>query len=110
DGALPDNPAYREVHRWLVPDDWDGPARAEADAAIQKYIAEKGLKAFQAAVTGGQYVHPDGLFFGGFAPTWSNKTLRRVIEKDAAGAAHIAFIDLHTGLGPYGHGEIIHVG
>lgn len=108
--ALPDNPAYREVHDWLVPEDWEGPARAAADAAIQNYIAEKGLMTFQAAVTGGQYIHPDGLFFGGFAPSWSNKTLRSIIAREATGAAHIGFIDLHTGLGPYGHGEIIHVG
>src|SRR5690606_39318730 len=76
--ALPDNPAYREVQDRLVPEDWEGPARAAADAAIQNYIAEKGLMTFQPAVTGGQYIHPDGLFFGGFAPSWSNKTLRSI--------------------------------
>ncbi|MAL78256.1 MAG: hypothetical protein CMN55_03985 [Sneathiella sp.] len=108
--GVPDNPAYHEVHEWLLPDDWDGPARAKADAAIQHYIEDKGLKTFQAAVTGGQHIHADGLFFGGFGPSWSNKTLRGVIAKHAKNARHLAFIDLHTGLGPYGHGEIIYVG
>jgi len=39
------------------------------------------MKAFQAAVTGGQYDDPQGLFFGGRAPTWSNATLRGVLRE-----------------------------
>ena len=27
--CLPNNPAYEEVHPWLVPADWDGPARQQ---------------------------------------------------------------------------------
>ena len=30
-----------------------------------KYIADNGVKAVQAAVSGGQYSHADGLFYGG---------------------------------------------
>ncbi len=106
----PASPAYTEVHDFLNPEDWDGPARAAADQAIEAYIAERGLKAFQAAVTGGQYGHPDGLFHGGRKPTWSNRTWRRVIADHARGARHIAYIDFHTGLGPYGYGEPIYSG
>ena len=61
----PANPKYAEVHDWLTPRDWHGPGREEADAAIAAYIAERGLFAFQEAVSGGQYDYPDGLFFGG---------------------------------------------
>lgn len=108
--GLPENPEYAEVHPNLVPDDWDGPARAAADAAIQDYIAEKGIGTYQAAVTGGQHIHADGLFFGGFEPSWTNKTLRAVVKKHAGNAKHLALLDFHTGLGPYGHGELIYVG
>lgn len=108
--GLPKNAEYSEVHPYLIPDDWDGPARAAADAAIQDYIAKKGLPTFQAAVTGGQHVHADGLFFGGFEPSWTNKTLRAVVKTHAGDARHLALLDFHTGLGPYGHGELIYVG
>jgi Protein of unknown function (DUF2817) len=106
----PPNDAYDEVHPLLVPDDWNGPAREAADRAIEAYIEQRGLKAFQAAATGGQYTHPDGLFFGGAAPVWSNQTFRKILRQHASNCSDIGFIDIHTGLGPYGHGELIFVG
>lgn len=110
DQPLPDNPAYGEVHAMLVPDDWDGPSHKAADDAIDRYIAKNGLPAYQAAVSGGQHIHADGLFFGGFEASWTNKTLRKVVHKHAAHCRHLALLDFHTGLGPYGHGELIYVG
>ena len=110
DEPLPANPDYDDVHSLLLPDDWDGPARAAAEAEIGKYISEKGLAAFQAAVTGGQHIHADGLFFGGFGPSWTNKTLRAVVATHAGNCSHLAMLDFHTGLGPYGYGEPIYVG
>ena len=62
---------------------------------------------FQAGVTQGQHAFPDGLFFGGTAPTWSNRTLREVLRQHGQQARRIGWIDLHTGLGPSGHGERI---
>ena len=46
-------------------------------------------------------------FFGGVEPTWSNKTLRGVLREHGSSAERIGWIDLHTGLGPNGHGERI---
>jgi len=106
---LPDNAAYSEVHEMIVPADWDGPARAEAEEKIKAYIAEKGMPAFQAAVTGGQHVEETGIFFGGKEASWSNKTLRVVAKKHAANTEQLALLDIHTGLGPYGYGELIYV-
>jgi Protein of unknown function (DUF2817) len=107
---LPDNAAYKDVHPLLLPDDWGGPAQAAADKKIQDYISVNGLSAYQAAVTGGQHIHADGLFFGGFEPSWTNKTLRTVVSSHARNTRHLALLDFHTGLGPYGHGEPIYVG
>ena len=76
-------------------------------AAIGAYVQAHGLTRFQAAVSQGQHAHADGLFFGGTAPTWSNQTLRQVLRSHARRARHIAWIDLHTGLGPCGVGERI---
>ncbi|MDP6829464.1 MAG: M14 family metallopeptidase [Alphaproteobacteria bacterium] len=106
---LPENSAYDEVHPWLVPDDWDGPARQAADAAIEAFIDAHGMFAFQAAVSGGQHGHPDGLFFGGQAPTWSRQAIERLAREHLRGRSHVALIDFHTGLGPRGFGELISV-
>jgi len=102
---LPDNPAYREIQPLLLPDVW--PPDAANTAATDQYIAERGMKSFQAAISKGQHEFPEGLFFGGQAPTWSNLTLRRVLQKHGQRCQKLAWIDLHTGLGPSGVGERI---
>ena len=100
---LPVNADYRKLHSMLLPDKW--PPSALNLAALALYIGTHGMKALQVAVTGGQYEFADGLFHGGSAPTWSNRTLRQVLREHATDARRLAWIDLHTGLGPCGHGE-----
>lgn len=102
---LPANPAYAELHELLLPREW--PPTPENEAALQAWVARNGMAAFQAAVTQGQYERADGLFFGGQAPTWSNRTLREVLRTWASRCQRLAWIDLHTGLGPSGVGERI---
>ena len=104
---LPENADYAQVHELLLPADWDGPAKAQADRDIAAYIETNGMDAFQSAVSRGQYSHPDGLFYGGTAATWSNGTWRAILRRFGRGRARIATVDLHTGLGPSGHGEVI---
>lgn len=105
---LPHNAAYADVHPLMLPAQW--PPTAEDAAAVDRYIAEHGARQFQAAVSGGQSTHPDGLFYAGRAPAWSNTTLRRVLREHSAGCAQVGWIDIHTGLGPLGHGEKIFAG
>ncbi len=102
---LPVNAAYRELQPLLLPEVW--PPDQANTAATGQYISDKGMDAYQAAVTRGQHEFSDGLFFGGTAPTWSNQTLRKVLQTHAKGASRIAWIDIHTGLGPSGLGERI---
>lgn len=106
--ALPSNPDYEQLHPHLLPATW--PPTADNEAVIAHFIGRHGLDAFQRAVSQGQYHRPDGLFFGGFAPTWSHRTLREVLRLHGRSARHIAWIDLHTGLGPAGLGERIFAG
>ncbi len=103
--ALPVNAGYAQLHRLLLPQHW--PPDAENQAALAQWIAQRGMGFIQEAVTGGQYAFADGLFFGGSAPTWSNGAVRRLLRQHASGAAQLGWIDLHTGLGPSGHGERI---
>jgi hypothetical protein len=105
---LPVNEAYRELHPLLLPASW--PPSPDNEAAIGQYIATRGEPAFQAAITRGQHEFDDGMFYGGRAPTWSNRTLRGVLRKHGEGARRIGWIDVHTGLGPSGHGERIYAG
>lgn len=105
---LPQNKAYRELHPLLIPREW--PPTEANTAAIERYIANHGEKAYQAAITGGQHEFPDGLFFGGTAPSWSNLAVREVLRAHGRRAARIAWIDVHTGLGPSGVGERIYAG
>ncbi|WP_372826148.1 M14 family metallopeptidase [Polaromonas sp.] len=102
---LPVNEAYREIQPLLLPEEWP-PTEANA-AATGHYIQERGMDAYQAAITRGQHEFDKGLFFGGTAPTWSNQTLRQVLQTHAQFARRVAWIDIHTGLGPSGVGERI---
>ena len=105
---LPRNAAYDEVQHLILPDEWH-PTPA-VQQAIDRYITERGQKAWQAAVGQGQYAHADGVFFGGKAPTWSNQTIRKVLRQHGGQAQKLAWIDIHTGLGPNGYGERIFTG
>jgi len=102
---LPRNEAYDRLAHLIVPPTW--PPAPEVQAALAAYAAEHGERALQAAISSGQYDHPQGLFYGGRAPTWSHVTLRRVLQEQARQCARLGWIDLHTGLGPSGVGERI---
>lgn len=103
----PVNTPYEELKDAIVPAEWTDAARAAADARLAAYAAKHGPMALQTAITGGQYSDPNGIFFGGHVPTWSNRTLLGIFDRFLARAKHVAAIDYHTGLGPYGHGELI---
>ena len=103
----PENAAYAEVHRLIMPTRWSGPARVAADLKIAAYVATRGQAELQRALTSGQYNHADGLFYGGREPTWSHRTVRELAATWVAGHEHVAVLDFHTGLGPRGFGELI---
>lgn len=74
---------------------------------IAAFIAGHGWKQTKAALTQGQYADPEGLFYGGAGPEWSNRLWRNIIAEHTMGSHYVAHIDFHTGLGPYGQGELI---
>jgi hypothetical protein len=65
------------------------------------------MERMQQIIQGGQFEHPTGVFYGGTGPTWSHRWLRGFLSDRLAAAAHAAVIDLHTGLGPWGHGSLL---
>ena len=102
---LPVNAGYDEVAHWVVPAHW--PPTPQVQQALGAWVAQRGPKALQDAVSSGQHAHPQGLFYGGQAPTWSNQTLRQVLRQHGQRCQRLGWIDFHTGLGPTGHGEPI---
>jgi len=102
---LPANAAYDDIAHLLLPTTW--PPTAEVEAALAAYAATHGAKGLQAAMSAGQHRHPQGLFFGGHNPTWSQQTLRHVLQEHGTRCTRLGWLDLHTGLGPAGHGERI---
>ena len=107
DQALPENALYEELSADLCPADWSAETQAATGSRLNAWIGRHDFAAFQQAVSGGQWLHPQGLFFGGVAPSWSRKTLTHIIELNLKTAARVCVIDFHTGLGPYGYAEPI---
>jgi|HubBroStandDraft_6_1064221.scaffolds.fasta_scaffold02007_1 hypothetical protein len=107
DRVLPKNPQYEELSADLCPADWSAETQSATGSRLNAWIGSHGFAAFQQAVSGGQWLHPQGLFFGGLAPSWSRKTLTHIIESKLGSAARVCVIDFHTGLGPYGYAEPI---
>lgn len=104
---LPQNRDYAKLHAALCPKTWNMKTQDQTQKAIDAYVAEHGNAAMQQAVTGGQYEFADGLFYGGTAPSWSRRTLLKLLSQRLAKVKVAAVIDLHTGLGPPGYGERI---
>ena len=101
---LPANAGYDTIAHWLVPETW--PPTPEIEARLAAFASEHGPRALQEAVSGGQYAHPEGLFYGGVNPTWSHVTLRHVLRAHGRHCRRLGWIDLHTGLGPIGQAKI----
>lgn len=98
------NAAYRDVKDLVLPQEFND----DSERAMSAWIEENGLETYQTVVMGGQRVDSDGIFYGGTAAAWSNKTVHEMLPKLTANQSIVGMIDVHTGLGPYGHGDLIH--
>ncbi|CAN5913857.1 M14 family metallopeptidase [soil metagenome] len=107
DKAYPKNEGYLAIADAILPKEWTDASKAETERVFDSYAQEHGAYGLQGAISGGQYSHPGGIFFGGHKPTWSNRTVRALARELLSQAKRVAIIDFHTGLGPFGHGELI---
>lgn len=98
------NEYYLEVKDLVLPKVFG----EESEAAMQTWINDNGVENYQKAVMSGQRVDPQGVFYGGTGVTWSNETMHQVLSQALVGQKNVALMDIHTGLGPYGHGDLIH--
>jgi len=99
---LPNNPEYETFHTWML----------NQDILVLKNLKQvwqsTSMAKFTDVITRGQYTVADGSFFGGSGPSWSRQLLEKIVLKDPfIHVQRAAVIDLHTGLGPFGYGELI---
>ncbi|HEY1751053.1 MAG TPA: M14 family metallopeptidase [Caulobacteraceae bacterium] len=104
---LPQNPGYDELAAAAVPPTWTTEAQIASSRALRAYSEAHGPMALQQALSGGQYRHADGVFFGGTGPSWARRTQEAIYGEYLGQAGRIAIIDYHTGLGPWGYAEPI---
>jgi hypothetical protein len=108
DKPLPENPGHDELLHCFVPERLEPQLLAHTEAEIQAFVKQHGEENFQIARKAGQYKHAHSVFFGGFEPTWSRRTLEQIVEDyRLSECAMTSVLDYHTGLGPFGYGEPI---
>ncbi|MEO1060730.1 MAG: DUF2817 domain-containing protein [Actinomycetota bacterium] len=105
--SLPATPEYDEIAHLLVPTSWTPEEQQRTTDELMALALDVGLDRFQEIVSSGQYSQPTGIFHGGDGPVWSHRWLRAWASAALASAGEVIIIDLHTGLGPWGHGELI---
>jgi succinylglutamate desuccinylase len=103
----PPNPGYDELADAISPASLSIWANTKSTIKLFWFGLTKGRDALKKAISGGQYNHPQGLFYGGKEEAWSNKNIRTIAKTYLGSAKRVVMVDFHTGLGPYGHGEVI---
>lgn len=101
-GQLPKNFGYDQLKQslWI----FDAEERARLFAEFERL---HGRVAFEQAISAGQYSDPYGPFYGGNHPAHGRLVIEDVLQRYALPERDLIVIDVHTGLGPYGYGEII---
>jgi len=100
----PTPPIYRRANLFLNP-----PRPPSRDFFLIKalwQIARFGFANLKQAVASGQGEFPRGLFFRGRGPEESVRLYRSWLQQHLQKPGHLFVIDLHTGLGPFGHGSV----
>ncbi len=99
---LPENLGYNALKPALFLCDVQQRQRAFAE-----FTQQHGREAFERAISAGQYSDPAGPFYGGTASAHGRLVTEALIAQYALPQRTLAVIDLHSGLGSYGYGEII---
>lgn len=75
--------------------------------AFEAFIQQHGQGAFEEALSGGQYLDPHGAFYGGTGANPSRQLIDRLLAEQDFSRKRLIVLDIHTGLGPFGYGELI---
>lgn len=101
--ALPElDPAYAKVLAALQE---EHPQKRQQ--AMDEHIAQLGQKKFDEVFSGGQYHYDWAPFYGGVRPAFASGVIDKCISSWRLTEKELVVIDLHSGLGPWGFGELI---
>jgi predicted deacylase len=103
----PSNEGYEHLANAIAPQSLSLWNDTTSLIKLLSYRFLHGTTELRLAISGGQYTHPKGLFYGGHSPTWSNKTVNEIAHRHLLKAERVVVIDFHTGLGSYGNAEVI---
>ena len=75
--------------------------------ALDQLAQQWGQQTFERIFSGGQYTHCWAPFYGGGEPAFASELIDTLIEHYDLSQRQLTVIDLHSGLGPRGYGELI---
>lgn len=106
------NKPINKDYQTLMPDlnlqDLDDDSLANSREKLEHYRLQWGDRVYEQAVSGGQYTDAAGLFYGGNGPSWSYQLTQQLIDEyTVSGRQKVIVLDIHSGLGAYGYGEVI---
>jgi hypothetical protein len=100
------NPGYEALAPFFMFDPTDARRALEAYRGYKAHLESNGWH-LENEMLEGQGSHPDGLFYAGKQPEWSNLLFRRIVAEHLGGARTIGFVDWHTGVGSFG--EVVYL-
>jgi hypothetical protein len=102
DSPPPANDGYERLQEAIYCEDG-----AQRHRLFEAFRQQWGQTAYEIAISGGQYTDPYGPFYGGRAPAHGRKVVEQLIAHYQLDRFRLAVVDIHSGLGPYAHGELI---
>ncbi len=99
---LPQDEYFNLAAPWLACTD-----HREREQGLTELAAQIGERACESAISSGQYQRPELPFYGGDQPAFGRQQIEALIERYALPERELVVLDLHTGLGPWGYGELI---
>lgn len=103
----PESPDYAALYGVINPNQLDPATEESSRKTLLAFAETHGFPRLQEVLTCGQYQWPEGVQFGGVRDEESNRLLRQLAREETRGAAAVAWIDLHTGLGEFASYEMI---
>jgi len=104
---LPENNKYPLVHYAMKPGAEMGDFGERSGPFLGALVAEHGIEGTIDLLMAGQHQFADGFAYGGQAASWSRRHLESIASRDAAQRRKVCYLEVHSGLGPYGYGQMI---
>ena len=100
--SLPHDPDYHRVHPWMFCRNHEH--RKQGLAQLEGIL---GTKRYEEALSGGQYEDPKAPFYGGITPSRARICIESVMQQYRLAQRDLVVLDVHTGLGAWGYGELM---